>query len=423
MSSAIEASAAPSETAPTPGVSERISSLDVTRGFAVMGILLMNIITFAMPATAYITPRAWGGDSGIDLWSWAANYVLIDSKMRGLFSIMFGASTLLVIERARAGGLSGARAHYGRMVVLALFGLIHFFFIWWGDILFLYAVMGMILYGFRNLSARALVAWAVAIGLLALVMSFAQFGSLLLSGLPGMPPELVDTARYLRESKAPMSAVSRDEVALVLSGFWPLAEHQLNENWYLPLAGLLLFGPETLALMLIGMALFRSGLLRGQWTLGRLVKWRNVCLAIGITANLGLLWWQFQTGLDPLALMAATFTFSVPFDVVMSVGYAALFMALAQRFADAPFIRRVGAAGQAAFTNYLGTSILMTFIFYGWGLGLFGSINRAACYLFVLAAWVIMLLWSKPWLERYRYGPLEWLWRSLSRGRIEPIRR
>jgi uncharacterized protein len=164
-------------------------------------------------------------------------------------------------------------------------------------------------------------------------------------------------------------------------------------------------------------------LLRGQWTLARLDHWRNICLSIGIVANLGLLWWQFQMDLDPAILLLSTFVLSVPFDVIMSIGYAALFMGLAQRFSGSALITRVAAAGQAAFTNYLGTSIAMTFIFYGWGLGLFGSVNRAACYLFVLGAWIVMLLWSKPWLERFRYGPLEWLWRSLSRRRLEALRR
>lgn len=86
-------------------------------------------------------------------------------------------------------------------------------------------------------------------------------------------------------------------------------------------------------------------------------------------------------------------------------------------------VARVAAAGRAAFTNYLGTSIIMTFLFYGYGLGLFGEVSRAACYLFVIGAWALMLLWSKPWLDRFAYGPMEWLWRSLARGQLQPISR
>jgi uncharacterized protein len=407
---------------PSAGVVERISGLDVTRGFAVMGILLMNIIAFAMPGNAYITPLAWGGYEGAGLWVWAVNYVLVDSKMRGLFSIMFGASTLLVIERAVAAGRNPARAHYGRMIVLALFGLLHFFLIWWGDILFNYAVMGMLLYFFRNLSMKALRRWAVGLAILTMVFA-SQFALLAAADLPGMPNELRDATTELRADMAPNSESSAEEVALYTSGFSEIVGQNLREDVATPFKGLLLYGPETLMLMVIGMMLFRSGLLRGTWSLERLDRWAIRCLAIGIVANLLLLWWQFASGLDPVVLLAATFGASIPFDVIMSVGYAALFMGIAQRFATSGFIKRVGAAGQAAFTNYLGTSILMTFIFYGWGLGLFGTVNRAACYLFVLGAWALMLLWSKPWLERYRYGPLEWLWRSLSRWEVQPLRR
>jgi uncharacterized protein len=211
-------------------------------------------------------------------------------------------------------------------------------------------------------------------------------------------------------------------VAIYTGSLGTIISHHLTEDLAQPFVGLLIFGPETLMLMIIGMIMYRSGLLRGTWDLARLDKWALWCLGIGIIANLGLLWWQFASGLDPVVLLFATFGASVPFDVIMSVGYAALFMGLAQRFGSGALLKRVGAAGQAAFTNYLGTSVLMTFVFYGWGLGLFGSVNRATCYLFVFAVWLIMLVWSKPWLERYRYGPLEWLWRSLSRGQMQPMR-
>jgi uncharacterized protein len=106
----------------------------------------------------------------------------------------------------------------------------------------------------------------------------------------------------------------------------------------------------------------------------------------------------------------------------MTVGWAAGLLWLVVTHRDSPLIARVAAAGRAAFSNYLGTSLVMTFIFYGWGLGLFGQIDRATAMLFVFAAWGIMLTWSKPWLERYRFGPAEWLWRSLARRKLQPMR-
>lgn len=409
--------------AATTGVIERITGLDVVRGFAVMGILAMNIVYFAMPENAYISPLAWGEGTSADIATWAANFLIFDSKMRGLFSMMFGASTLLVIERGLAAGRSAEGAHYPRMLVLALFGLAHFFLIWQGDILWPYAVMGMLAFAFRKLSIKALCWWGA--GFIAFNMLFigAQFALLDMADQPGMPAELAEARAGVVESFAPGSEASAEEVRIHRAGYTTMVSHGLREDTFTPLTSLLMFGPETLGLMLIGMALFKSGLLRGTWSLERLDKWRNIGLAIGLVGNGFLLWWQFAGGLQPLTLLNATLALSVPFDVPMAIGYAALFMGLAQRYADSGFIARVAAAGRAAFTNYLGTSILMTFIFYGWGLGLYGSVSRPMLYLFVLGAWALMLLWSKPWLERFHYGPLEWLWRSLARGRMEPMRR
>ena len=400
---------------------DRIAGLDVTRGFAVMGILAMNIVAFAMPENAYVTPRAWGGDTGADLWVWAFNYVAHDSKMRGLFSMMFGASTLLVIQSAVAAGASPARTHYGRMIVLALFGLAHFFLIWFGDILFLYAGCGMLLYAFRDLSIKALRRWAAGFFILAMLFASAQFGALAFASNPAAPKELREAPAAIAEDFANRSEASMEEVTVYRGSFSEIVAHKLDEDAATPFIGILLYGPETLALMLIGMIMFKSGLLRGTWELARLDRWRNWCLGIGIAANLALLWWQFDTGLNGIALLQATFWLSIPFDFAMSIGYACLFMGLAQRFAASPLIARFAAVGRAAFTNYLGTSILMTTLFYGWGLGQFGYWSRIEIYGPVLAVWVLMLLWSKPWLDTYRYGPLEWLWRSMAKMRVQPM--
>lgn len=399
----------------------RITALDVTRGFAVMGILAMNIIAFAWPEAVYMTPMAGGGTNPADMAAWAINYVLIDSKMRGLFSMLFGASTLLVIQSAIAGGRDPARTHIARMAVLALFGLLHYYLIWWGDILFLYAACGMLLLMFRDWSARALaITGAMLIALQALF-----YGSALLAMRLANNANVIGVAEEYDRFVGQFSAGSAQfaEQMLVYRGDYAgIVYHRFIEHGAQPFASALQFGAETLGLMLIGMALAKSGFLGGTWPIGRLRTWSGRCLGIGIIANLALLAWQVASGLDTWVVATSTFVWSVPFDVMMSIGYAAMFMGLAQRFAGSAMVARVAAAGRAAFTNYLGTSIIMTFLFYGYGLGLFGEVSRAACYLFVIAAWALMLLWSKPWLDRYAYGPMEWLWRSLARWQLQPIR-
>lgn len=400
----------------------RITALDVTRGFAVMGILAMNIIAFAWPEPVYMTPLAGGGPDTADLTAWAVNYILIDSKMRGLFSMLFGASALLVMDRADAAGQNISRSHYARMSALALFGLLHYYLIWWGDILFLYAACGMLLLMFRNWSARALaITGAMLITLQALFYGSALL-AMRLAHDGGVASVAVEYDRFVGQFSA--GSTQFTEQMLVYRGDYAgIVYYRFIEHGTQPYAGVAQFGAETLGLMLIGMALFKSGLLSGTWPMRRLMTWCGRCFGIGIIANLALLAWQIASGLDAWVVVTATIVWSVPFDVVMSVGYTALFMLLAQRFAGSVIIVRVAAAGRAAFTNYLGTSVIMTSLFYGYGLGLFGEINRAACYLFVIAAWALMLLWSKPWLDHYAYGPMEWLWRSLARWRLQPLRR
>ncbi len=402
-------------------------TLDIVRGVAVMGILAMNIAAFAMPLPAYFNPRAFGGDTGANLASWFASFILFDGKMRGLFSILFGASTLLVIDRANTAGRGGARAHYARMVILLLFGLIHFYFIWFGDILSGYALIGMVLYAFRNLSPKKLVGWAIGL----LTLSFLSFSLLTLAATaaeaPGLQPEaragMAEARDEIEHDFGAASPRIESDLALYRGPYAGIVEQRLvNETAY-PFTSVLSFGSETLGLMLIGMALFKTGFLTGGWAAARYRKWAAVCCAVAIPALVLLALAQVNRGFDAVFVFGAFIAFSMPFDVLLAIGWAALVILWVKGGGGTALKTRVAAAGRMAFTNYLATSIVMTSIFYGYGLGLFGEISRAGLWLFVLGMWALILAWSKPWLDRFHYGPLEWLWRTLSRGALQPLRK
>ena len=181
----------------------RYITLDAMRGFAVMGILAMNIIGFAMPEWAYITPAAYGGETFADQMAWLFSFVFIDGKMRGLFSLLFGASLILITERASSKGESPAQVHYRRMAWLAVFGLVHYFFIWFGDILFLYAMAGMVAFGFRNWAPARLVKWALIIFSIGLAFWGLQFGGLqILQYLATQPDASADLVRQYNDLKS-----------------------------------------------------------------------------------------------------------------------------------------------------------------------------------------------------------------------------
>jgi uncharacterized protein len=403
----------------------RLITLDAMRGFAVMGILAMNIVAFAMPEWAYITPLAYGGDTQSDRIAWLISFILIDGKMRGLFSLLFGASLMLIIERSQAKGESAARVHYSRMFWLALFGLVHFFFIWMGDILFLYASVGCIAFLFRAWEPERLLKWALIIFAISLAIWGLQFGGLqvmqMFATAPGASPDLVRQYREIMASPDFGFDTAR-QLALHRGDYVGIVGDKLAD-WTAPLGVVVQSIGETLPLMMIGMAVKKNGFITGEWAQSDYAHWAAKMVIPGLVLSAFVGGAVVFAGYDQIAALSALFAWGAIPRLMMTIGYAALLIMLIEWMAGSGLIARVAATGQAAFTNYLGTSIIMTTIFYGYGLGLFGYASRVELWLFVIGAWVIMLFWSKAWLQKYRYGPLEWLWRSLARMKLQPLRR
>lgn len=411
-----------STTPPSP----RYLELDALRGFAVMGILLMNIVGFAMPEMAYVSPAVYGGTGLPDTIVWALSYVFVDGKMRGLFTILFGASMMLVIERARSNGGDPAKVHFSRMTWLAIFGLTHFFLLWAGDILFLYAAVGCIAYFLRNLTANDLIRRALLIFTLGFLGYTVMFGSLLYmqyqAGLPGASAAAIENVAEIVAGFDSSAATITGDIALHQSGFVAIFLDKIQNDLFGPFVLLTYNLAETLPLMMIGMALYKNGFTTGQWTSEQYRRWGMRLTAIGTVILTAIAFGLIYSDFAILLMVNASYAWNWPSQLLMTIGYAALLIGLIRTFQSSPWMMRVAAVGRAAFTNYLGTSLLMTFIFYGWGLGLYGSVGRVELYLFVLGAWALMLLWSQPWLVRFRYGPLEWLWRSLARRQLQPMR-
>jgi uncharacterized protein len=405
---------------------QRIATLDIVRGIAVMGILAMNIVAFAMPFGAYANPTAYGSEGAIDFASYAFNFVLIDGKMRGLFSFLFGASMLLVIQKAGAKGENPASVHFRRQIWLLLFGALHFYLIWFGDILFGYALIGMVAWFFRQKDPKALIVW----GAVLVLLQFAIMASLAtnireLAQAAAQPGASAETLRSYKEMslfvRVPSPAELQEQMGLILGPWWDLARNQLTKHTFEPLIFSIMFGPETLAYMLFGMAALKSGYLKGQWSDADYSRAAVRGYAISLPLYLLLVWLIFRNGFSAPALFAYSVAATVLIRPFMIVALAALVILLTRE--GGWLTQRIAAAGRSAFTNYLGTSIIMTGVFYGWGFGLFGELSRAQLWLVVIAMWLLMLAWSKPWLERFHYGPFEWLWRSLARWELQPMRK
>lgn len=404
----------------------RIATLDAVRGFAVMGILLLNIVDFAMPGYAYIDPHYYGGADGANWWTWATVYILADGKMRGLFTMMFGASTVLIAERAVASGESPARVHYARMASLFVIGMIHAYLIWAGDILVLYSVCGAAMFAFWRLRPRVLLAIGVGLLVVKLALGMSFYGAVgrleAAAQAPGAAPPAMHAWQKARTEMAPPPESAVEDLKAYRGNWLDAYRARASFAWVMQTQIAIISIPDTLALIAIGMALYRLGFFSGQWSRQRYAQVVVAGLAT-LPFYVLLVRWIESTHFSPVTLLA---TEAIQLSVLrpsLSLAWASVVILFVQSGNLGWLAERLAATGRMAFSNYLGTSIVATLIFNGYGLGWFGYLERWTLYPVVAGFWLAMLLWSKPWLARFRYGPLEWAWRSLARWRFQPMLR
>lgn len=411
----------------TNSQSARFIHLDALRGFAVMGILTMNIIAFAMPQNAYLMPNLFGPATTTDAAAWIGNFILFDGKMRGLFSLLFGASMMLIIMRAESKGKSSAKTHYSRMIWLIIFGLLHFTFLWFGDILFLYGVMGCFAYLMHHLEAKKLLQWGLGIFLTFTLLLTIALGGLLFQkyNAESSNASTEEIAKYqlFKDDFKPDAEATVAELEAYDKSYTDIVKYRITEEWSTPILAIFIGITETFPFMLIGMALLKNGFLLGQSSTSTYKKALVYGLGGGIILNSLIAFIIFKNDFDIAIIFNAIQGWSNTPRLMMTIGYAALIILFISQNPFNKLLQRTAAAGRMAFSNYIGTSIVMSLIFYGYGLGYYNEISRVGLFPIVIGTWVIMLFWSKPWLERFHYGPLEWLWRSLARRELQAFRR
>ena len=391
--------------------SDRIESLDVLRGFAVLGILVMNIQAFAMPGAAYFNPTAYGDLSGINFFTWLVGYLFVDQKFLSMFSLLFGAGICLFADRVEARSGRSAGLHYRRMFWLLVFGLVHAYFLWSGDVLVTYALCGSVLFFLRHRSPRTLVVIGLAVFSVASVIYIAI----------GMTTEFIpekDVADIVAVW-APDAAKIDAELLAYRSGWFAQQARRSADTLemhttVLPIKVLW----QSAGIMLMGMACYRWHILSASRSD---VFYRRLALigfGVGLLVVAAGAWWNFAAGWSWDRSMFLGSQFSYWGSLAMAFGYVGLAMLAIRRGWFAALQRRLAAAGRMAFTNYIAQTLICTAIFYGHGLGLFGSVDRWQQTIVVMAVWGIQLWWSPLLLRRFRYGPLEWSWRALTYWRI-----
>ena len=401
-----------------PSAGERIAAMDFVRGVAVLGILAINVTGFWGPTLASFSPALPRPEPGSEFWGalwFAAAYVVFEGKMRGLFTLLFGASMMLFLRAAERRGTNPDLAQARRLLWLALFGYAHYLLLWWGDILFLYAVCGLLALALRRLDPAPLAASA-------LVLFCVSHGLDAIGDLAGILAEQRVLAGHgslaeVAEQAAMMVRIAASNAAdahILRAGFLEAFRLRITNAPFLPFDTTRATFTETVPLMLLGMAAMRAGLFSGQWSPAtlRCIAWGGTLA--GGAMSLALIGWSWALAFPPRAMFAVMGSLAALPHLLMTMGYLAALLRIWPKVAQGAAGRRLGAAGRCAFTNYLGTTVLMTALFSGWGLGLGSTLPRGWLPLFVPLGWAAMLAWPEAWLARFGIGPLEGLWRQLT---------
>jgi uncharacterized protein len=413
--------------------SERIESLDIVRGVAVLGILLMNVWSAASPRQVWDYPLAIADLPGAPLQTWFLVQVLFEGSQRTLFSMLFGAGALMIIERLSRGEFANRAKgiFYRRTGWLIVFGLVNaYIFLWPADILYVYGLCGLVLYPLSKLGNRALVliiALALLIPAGMRLLNIADLREAHQSYLtaegnePAMKPwkDALEKARPSRDD-----AEFQESVRIMSEGsFAEIFKKQAISSLILQtVVTLKWFFLDALAAMLLGMVFFRLGIL----TLKAPRRYLAIMLIAGYGIGLPLSFWETSTMIasdfDPIQETQAMLTYDIG-RIAMATGHLSLILFFCLAGWGKWVKLRLMAVGRMALTNYLAQSILSAFIFMSFGLGLYGQLYGYYLFVVVAAIWLIEIIWSSIWLRHFRFGPVEWLWRSLSYGKRQPMRR
>ena len=429
-------------TAGLPGpvtAARRIETLDVVRGVAVLGILLMNIWAFAGPQAFFDYPVAIADRPGAPVATWAVVHTLFEGSQRALFSLLFGAGMLLMVTRLDATpGAAVSRIYYRRLFLLITIGLIDaFVFLWPADILMTYGLCGLLLYPLRRLPIPALLALALAVFALNASLRVADLrearelqaaypDALVIAESDPAAATVVEEWEKIetRARPDPNGDEVRDTIRIIGTGsfaefFRERAKSSLILQTVVALNAWLL---DALAVMLLGMAALRSGLLTGNVSRRTLIFMAAGGYAVGLPLSVAETGVLLARDFDPIVNAQWLVVYDLR-RVAIAAGHLGVVLLLCQAGAFPWLRQRLAPVGRMALSNYLGQSIIGGFLFYTVGFGLFGRYTGWHLYLFVALIWLLSVAASNWWLARFRFGPAEWLWRSLTYRQRQPLRR
>ncbi|MFH4966117.1 DUF418 domain-containing protein [Gaetbulibacter sp. M235] len=417
--------------------SGRINSLDVIRGIALLGILLMNINGMGLPF-AYSDPTISGGSDGLNLQVWIANNMFFEGTMRGLFTMLFGAGAILLTSRLEksGAGITTADIYYRRILWLLVFGIINvYIFLWHGDILYPYAIFGLMLFPFRNASVKNLILVGcilISIGVLWDISDYHNNLEIQKNGIEMQTlkeqgtilnddqKEALDKWEKLNTKHTPEEV--QEKIEKMHQGYWAVLMEKVKGNQFmqtwLPYR---LWVWDILSFMILGMALFKLRVFHGE----RSNKFYILLLVIGYLIGLSINYIEtimlIDSNFDPVIISKADQSYQIG-RLFTTLGHIGLFMLFIKSGILGFLQKSLAAVGKLALTNYLTHSVVTSIIFYGDGFALFGELQRYELYYIVGSIWIVQLIFSPIWLKYFLYGPAEWVWRSLTYQQKQPFK-
>ncbi len=390
---------------------ERISELDIVRGVALFGILMVNMSFFKYPVffDRYPTSFPPGSDQ---LFAWFIQ-IFFTGKFYAIFSFLFGLGFYIFMERAEAKGLELVPLYKRRLLALLAFGSVHLFLIWSGDILFTYAIVGFLLLKFRNKSIESIRKWIISLFVVSLILNF-------LFGLVAGFGEIFAGDKYAFM----MNDMIYGAIAVYLEGSLTelIGFRLINEVPYVFIA-LIAWIPAVLAFFLCGLYVGKCDIVRDiPGNIPLLKKVLKVGLPVGFT--LMFFYVLIESGAVPVgvllrpALLGAT---NYAASIFIFPAYVSLIVLAVQTEFWRKALLPVAATGRMALTNYLAQTLICVTLFYGFGFGLFGSVSATQGVFIVIAIYLLQVAWSNLWFRKFRYGPMEWFWRTLTYKKREPF--
>ncbi|WP_420384731.1 DUF418 domain-containing protein [Roseivirga sp.] len=393
----------------------RHASIDILRGVAVLGMVFMTIQAFAMPMAAYINPTVYENLTNNDLYVWIVSHVFTDGKFEAIFVMLFGASMVMLSQKARKEHLRSSDLQNKRLIYLGVFGILHAYLLWYGDVLLSLAITGLLMFIFRRKKSstqiRAAVIFLIIGSAISLVLGYSvpvwEPGEYEANRTEIWQPDATDISEEIDYYTSPWErqilyrapqAFDNQTSQFVFQRFWKYA-----------------------GMMLIGMALYRRKAFKAKQSNRFYLK------MVGYGLGLGL----------PLVAVGTMLNFNFEWDfrlsyfflsqlnywgsILMALGYIGIVMLFCKSSTRSFLAKRLAEVGRMALSNYILISLICSFVFYGQGLALFGDVDRSLQAVFVLGIWVFITSVSAIWLSYFKYGPFEWLWRTLTYGKLQSM--